>query len=185
MITMKKLSTLLVILLFAGKFSSQMSTFVVNNYSSMTLEGNLHANSTSGSCYPRVLSAEPNALNIIVPSGSATVPSTVSFKKYAFANDPATNFPLSQWWVQTTATSAGGYRPVGHVSLSPSGIIATNTKWTGFYFVTKNGTTYYEEHFMGDPAYYSCTACLYTYNNGGYTEAEWFSIGDYTYVQVY
>ena len=38
---------------------------------------------------------------------------------------------------------------------------------------------------MGEPAYFSCTGCLYTYHDGGTTEAEWFTIGDYTYVQVY
>lgn len=182
---MKKLIILLLLILFVSKFNSQISNFVINNYSSMTLEGTLHANAISGSCYPRVLSNDPSGMNIIVPSGTPSVPSTVSYKKYALANDPATNFPLSQWWVQTASTNPGIYRPVGHPSLQPAGTLATNTNWTGFYFVTKNGSVYYEEHFMGDPAYFSCTGCLYTYNNGGYTEAEYFSIGDITYVQVY
>ena len=44
-----------------------------------------------------------------------------------------------------------------------------------------------EEHPIGDPAYFNCGNAAYlTYNNYGiYTEAEWFTIGNYTYVQVF
>lgn len=182
---MKNLSILLLFLLSVTKVSSQTGTFIVNNYSILTLEGNLHANSNTGSCYPRVLSSDPSDLNITVPPGTPSIPSTVSYTKYATANDPSTNFPLNQWWVQSAATSVGVYRPVAHPSIAPTGTIATYTHWTGFYFVTKSPTSYYEEHFMGEPAYFSCTGCLYTYHDGGTTEAEWFTIGDYTYVQVY
>lgn len=182
---MKKLVFIILVTVFGNMFS-QTSIFVVNNYSAMTLEGILYANPTTVTCYPMITSTHPSVFNIIVQPGTPSMPYTVSYKKYKFANDPATNFPLSQWWVQVSA-STGSYRSVLHPSFNIGGVFDTQTNWTGFYFVTKDASGYHEEHPIGNPDYFlaGCTPCAFSYNNAGITEAEWFTIGEYTYVQVY
>lgn len=182
---MKKIIIIIVLMLFTSNFIAQTNTFVVNNYSSMILEGRLYANANSGSCYPSIISSS-SSQNIIIPPGTNSNPSIVSYTKYADANDIITNFPLTQWWVQTASTSPAGYRPVASASLNANGPIAMGTNWTGFYMVTRypNGN-YAEEHPVGNPAYFNCTSCYTSYNFAGITEAEWFTIGTYTYVQVF
>src|SRR5690606_16530486 len=180
-----------ILFLIIYKANAQVNTLVINNYSSLILEGVTYANAVSGSCYPAISSVNPTNFNIVVPAGTPSNPSTVSYDKYINGNNASTNYPLTQWWVQTASTSPPGYRPLlptPHASFNLGGALDTNTNWTGFYFVTKDANNnYFEEHPIGNPAYYvsGCTPCAFSYNYAVYTEAEWFTIGNNTYVQVY
>lgn len=186
---MKKIFVLPIMFFFSFQIYSQTSTFVLNNYSSMNLEGTLFANANSGSCFPSVTSGNGSWWSVFVQPGTAANPSVITYDKYALAGAAATNYPLSQWWVQSAATSTPGYRGLTHPSIAQTGAIANNTNWTGFYFVTRNASGYHEEHPIGNPLYSSCTGCFFTYNDAGITEAEWFTLTsggvEYTYVQVY
>lgn len=172
---MKKISALF-ILLTCASLQAQLTTLVINNYSNYYLYGRLGANGLSGNCFPGV--------NAPVDGDHIVQPNTLGISyKYSNSNTAAT--PINNWWVQTGATSPGMIRSYSHPSLISSGTISNNTDWSYYWFQIKDSSLQpYGDFTMG-----STTACggsgNLTYQSGSYAEAEWFTIGGYTYVQIY
>lgn len=165
----------LTLVLFEISIQSQITTFQINNYSSYYLYGRFGAYGISNNCFP--------AVNAPV-DGDHIVPPNIVNVNYNYYNSSTSIVPINNWWVQTSPTSPGGIRASTHPSLSHYGAISMNTDWVYYWFQTKDASLNpYDDFQMG------VVTCGWTSNNtyfaGSYAEAEWFTIGGYTYVQVY
>lgn len=164
------------LLLACASLQAQISTLVINNYSSYYLYGRFGANGLSGNCFP--------AINAPVDGDHIVQPNTLNIN-YKFYNSNLAATPVNNWWVQTSLTSPGTIRSFNHVSLNPSGVLSTNTDWTFYWFQTKDSALLpYDDFTMGVTNACSASSNV-TNQTGTYAEAEWFTIGNFTYVQIY
>lgn len=189
-ITMKK-QFLMICCALGGMISAQQSTLIINNYSSYDYHGQLMA-TPLGTCYPMVSIGYPAVPDqLIVPA--------FSDYKLPFYADGAAN-GITTFLVQTSGANPAVPRVPGHVTLSSTGVISTNTNWrhTKFqmYFagtntpVSSGGTSIPETYFnanLGD----GTNSCFSgpSYISTLYGDAEWFTISSggtqYTYIQIF
>jgi len=167
---MKKITLLAFMLLGCCTFS-QSTRLVINNYSSYNLVGRLIAGSpTVANSY---LIAAPNT------PGSYTVPALMTDIQYtSFDTSGLSTLPIYNWYL------AAGMFPYNDPAVSA---LVPVSEWATFYFQTKdNAGNSYEDFRIGNPAISSGIGFTSSsYQLGSYSEAEWFDIGGYTYLQVY
>ncbi|MCS3531411.1 hypothetical protein [Chryseobacterium sp. JUb7] len=168
---MKKITLLALTLLGCYSFS-QSTRLVINNYSVYNLEGRLIAGSPTTS--NAGLIAAPNA-----PYGSYTVPALMTDIQYnSFDTSGISLLPIDNWYL------ASGSYPYNHPNVTALVPVA---EWATFYFQTKDSAgNNFDDFRIGNPAISGAIGFTsFSSQTGTYSDAEWFDIGGYTYLQVY
>ncbi|MCS3531419.1 hypothetical protein [Chryseobacterium sp. JUb7] len=159
--------------MLCGVFAfSQSKVLTINNYSQFKLEGRLMAANSAPTITNPVVYAAPNA-----PYGVYTVPPFLTDIEYkTLSTSGYSILPIDTWYV-TDPTYGGSYAFNNPVMDTVSSMV----EWGRFDFVAKDNAGNPVDGFaMGEPF----TGAVY-YTLGTHSEADWFTIGDYTYLQVY
>lgn len=177
---MKKLFLFLILSVSMLSYG-QVTSFMINNYSSYYLKGRFGAMGSNGNCHPTV---SPNT------DGDYVVPPLTTGIEYRhFRSSNSSSLPITEWYVRMSPANPIQPRQYDHPTFFSTSVVTLNTDWAFFWFQTYDGGgTNYEDFTMGNPVYDICgNGSNYTYQSGtsGLAEAEWFTIGPYTYVQIF
>lgn len=174
---MKKV-LLFLIVACGTSFSAQQTKLVINNYTANDYRGVIYA--AGSNCYPIVGNTyypSPTYSPLIVTAGN-----TVNVDSYSTGTVPF-------WDVQTAAANPVLIRPYTHGSLIISGTISQNTDWFvskfGMYYPGTNTSIPYMNASVSSGVSPCSTAPSYYTNPNTTFEAEWFTIGNYSYLQLY
>ncbi|KPE48946.1 hypothetical protein [Chryseobacterium indologenes] len=111
---------------------AQKGPLILNNYSAYEFRGIVFASNESGTnCYPYVTSQDPN--EIIVPADSHVGNGKALIYDNYQSQFTNSLYPVTTWTVSLSSTSITP-RPWNHPSLLPTGVISTNTRWSGTKF---------------------------------------------------
>lgn len=180
---------------------SQQSSLIINNYSAYDFRGNLLA-FPMNACYPRVGISDPGNPNQILVHAQSHQGNglELQYNNYASAGTNSL-YPVTAFFVQTSATNPALAQSPNHPSLNPLGPISTNTDWkhTKFqmYFagtgtpVSSGGVNVPETYFNGNLGD-GLNSCGYgqSYISTFYGDAEWFVITGsagqkFSFIQIY
>lgn len=174
---MKKI---LILLSFGFSFTAfaQQSKLIINNYTGYDYRGVISA--AGPNCYPSVSNTyypDPTYLPLIVTAGNS-------------ANVDLYSTGLVPFWdVQTSATNPVVIRPFNHPSLNSSGTISQNTNWYvskfGMYYSGTTTSIPYMNASVSNGVSACSTAPSYYSNPNTTFEAEWFTIGSFSYLELY
>lgn len=157
---------------------AQQSKLVINNYTNYDYRGVIIAAGTN--CSPSISNTyypEPTYMPLIVAANTSADVGLFSTGTVPF------------WDVHLSQTNPFVIRPFNHPSLSPGGVISQNTDWYmskfGMYYP---GTTT-SVPYMNTSVSSGVSACSTepSYYISPYTsfEAEWFTIGTISYLEIY
>lgn len=165
--------------------NAQQTELIVNNYSSYDYRGVIIATGLN-SCYPSVGNTyypEPTYQPLKVIAGSPAIPTTVLVGKYN------SGFAVPTWDVQSSATSPIFQRSFTHAQVSATSGITLGTEWHHskfqMYYSGTNTHVPYTSINLSSGTNVCYTWPSYYTNPNTTLEAEWFVIGNYSYIQIY
>ncbi|WP_144282713.1 hypothetical protein [Chryseobacterium echinoideorum] len=173
---MKKIFLTFSLLLSAIAFS-QVSTLVINNYTTYKLTGRLRAADLTN-CVPELY------MGNILSSGNFTIPasSSTEYSKYYTAN--TATVPVFDYLVRMSNTTPASVLPYNHPNVLA---ISPTTDWSFFAFDVRDASNNVLDHFEIGVA--PCAGNYPTNQLGSASETEWFTIASggsvYSYIQVY
>lgn len=172
-------------LFFTLLYNGQITSLFINNYTPHYIKARIFANGLNGNCYPSVISEPSPGQSTwqMPPAFSPTDPFNVTYEKYYYSD--LASVPVMNWYRKTSATNPYIYTSHNSAAFLPTGVIATNTDWSFMWMQTfDGGNISLDDFFVGSPAN-NCNGPATTYQVGTYSEAEWFTIGNNTFVQIY
>lgn len=176
---MKRIIFLLLVTI-CSSLSAQQSKLIVNNYTPFDYQGVIIATGLAG-CYPSVSNTyypEPPYHPLKIGPGMTSNVGLFS-----------SGIEVLNWDVQSASTNPVNVRYFTHPAVDSLGIIAQSTEWqhskfSMYYAGTSTSVPNTTVNISSGtnvcytwPSYYS--------NTTNTLEAEWFSIGGYTYLQIY
>lgn len=177
-------------ILFVFELNAQQSIFVINNYTTYDMHSAFGATSPS-SCYPYVNVLNPDP--IIVPANANQSNGTqLQYNSFFSSGGIGNLYPIFEYTVKTSVANPVVIRPYNHISLSPTGVIASNVDWAWckfqMYFA---GTNTPESYFNGNIGNntFACFASLPSYISTPHGDADFFTISSgstkFTFLQFY